>query len=306
MKKYLFLISFLSLALVLPAQKVEIFRLDKVLYDCLKTGKSNDLLEKKNLPFLDALSQTLNIPPNASSMIDLDALGKYYEHPTLWKMYGDTEEKFKDMSLYEQQLATSLALAKTKMNITDNSIFYTHVSGLKENIISVNNIISISLDKYLGSDYGLYTHFFNQQQLLNMSPEMIVRDYIKAWLIYNYVKQSTEDNLLSEMVFQGKVLYIMSQILPDYTIAQLIGKTETDLEKCKLLAKKNWKKIQANDLYTKDNSTLYHWMEEESELGAWLGYEIVSNYMINTHKTIDQLLNTKDSEIFKEAKYIPR
>lgn len=118
------------------------------------------------------------------------------------------------------------------------------MSGLKENVISVNNIISISLDKYLGSDYIPYEYFFSVPQRFDMSPDMIVRDYLKAWLIYNYVNESDEDNLLSRMIFEGKIIFIISQLLPDYSFSQLLGKSDSDLEACRSLAKKTGKRFK--------------------------------------------------------------
>ena len=304
MRKYIFLFLFILVLSSLYAQDLKIVRFDKQFFEYLKNGNKGSLLNSVDTSFIKALSQTLNIPDTSTSQEIID-LKNYYTHPVLFKMYSETEQKYSDMSSYEKSLNEALTLANSKMLISDKTVFCTHVSGLKENIISVNNTISISLDKYLGSDYELYRYFFSEPQVYNMSSDMIVKDYVKAWLLYNYVNKSTESTLLSDIIFEGKTAYIMSQILPDYTIAQLLGKKDADLDLCKSVTKKNWKKIQANDLYSEDHSIIHHWMEENNQIGVWIGYEIVSTFMKNSNTSIDQLLKLGDGEILKISKYTP-
>ena len=304
MKKNSILFFLLFITCVVCAQGVKIVRFDKDFYYYLQTGDDAKILSAENAAFVKALAQTWNIVDSTNTE-QVNALKTYFSHPALLKMYGDSEIEFSNLSFYEKQLNNALQLAANKMTVSDKTIFQAHVSGLKENVISVNNIISISLDKYLGADYIPYEYFFSAPQRFDMSPDMMVRDYLKAWLIYNYVNESNEDNLLSQMIFEGKIIYIISQLLPDYSFSQLLGKNDSDLESCRSLAKKNWKKIQANDLYSKDNNVIHQWMNEQNEIGVWLGYGIVNKYVANTNASIDELLKASDSEILKNSKYTP-
>lgn len=305
MRKYLILFLGVVMCGSLFSQNtLKIKRIDKQIFEYLENGDEKNISSLENTDFINALCQTLGIPTDSKSEM-LKGIQTYYKHPALFGMYKDTENKFSDMSSIELELSESLNRASGIMSVTDKTVFGTHVSGLKENIISVNNIISLSLDKYLGSDYSLYRHFFTTDQLLDMSPDMIVRDYIKAWLIYNYVQESSNQNLLSQMIFEGKIIYILSQLLPEVSLEHLLGKNSSDIDNYRSSNKKVWKKILNSDLYSQDKNLIHKWMVEENQIGVWLGYEIVTKYMNNNNSNIDTLLKLSDQDILRGSKYNP-
>lgn len=50
---------------------------------------------------------------------------------------------------------------------------------------------------------------------------------------------------------------------------------------------------------------IHQWMNEQNEIGVWLGYGIVNKYVVNTNSSIDELLKASDAEILRKSKYTP-
>lgn len=192
-----------------------------------------------------------------------------------------------------------------------------HVSGFRANVIIVNNLISLSIDKYLGSDYPAYQSFFQPYERLQMQPEDIVKDYIKAWLISDIIKPADHETLLSAMIDEGKILYALSILLPGEDTDNLIGYTSQQSAWCKNNEKDIWQKIvKENYLYSTDHmlitrltndaaSTTVVSPQSPGRVGAWIGWQIVNQYANKKGFLLEDILSMDAQTILKGAKYNP-
>lgn len=302
------------------SEELKINRLDKELFEYIKLPSvlAEKQILSKNKELLEALAQTLNIQYTTDTEM-LSALKKYFSHPSLFDIYKTTEGEFINMSKYEEELSAVLKRASSVMVISQPTYFYTHVSGFKENIIAINNIISLSLDKYLGENFKYYTGYFDAEERSQMIPKMIVRDYTIGWILSNYVKSGNmkNDNLLAHFIYQGKLYYILSELLPDYSINELMGCSLREIDWYKEHEKHLWKEIVKNNyLYSNDKGIINTWMldkdipyftmsDSPGKVGYWIGYQLVKKYMSNTSGSIKELLEMDDSIILKKSKYTP-
>ncbi len=187
----------------------------------------------------------------------------------------------------------------------------------KENIIIVDGLISISADKYLGSDYPAYFAFFQPHERQQMQPQMLVRDIVRAWLMSEVVEEDKQPTLLSSMIEQGKLLYLLSQILPHLDEQTLMGYTPEQLEWCKTNEKRIWKTVvEGNQLFSKNHIVIGKYIEDAAytstmskqspgRTGAWTGWQIVKAYLDKNEINAADLLKTDAQTILKVAKYNP-
>lgn len=314
--------SFIAICVVLStstlySQTVKVLRLDKDLYNYINTPTKD--LEKKiidnHLNLVTALSQTINSKQGATP---LEALQNYFSHPLLKSIYTDVIHKYDNLSTYESELASMLAIAKLELKTSTTPHFAVHVSGFKENSIYIHNTISLSLDKYMGKEYAPYRGYFKAYQLQQMQPQMIVRDFAKAWLMADYIKtESTQGDLLSEIIEQGKLLYTLSVLLPKYTELDLLGYTDSNYNWCINNEKKIWESIvKKNHLYSTDKHIVFSYFEEKpnstgfkaespGQLGSWVGLQIVKKYANEKKQSVVDLIKTDYKTILKESKYRP-
>ncbi|MDU1903851.1 MAG: hypothetical protein E6772_03630 [Dysgonomonas sp.] len=299
---------------------LSIVRFDKDLYDLLKnpTAEIQESMKLKYGDFLNAFGSVTINNPDYNSDSYFSALEKYFSNPMLSRIYTDVQIKFADLSAYEKDLAQANNIIKEAFEDKQLPKIYMHVSGFKANTIVLQDIISISADKYLGSDYQPYKQFFEPYQVAQMQPQMIVRDYLKAWLIGEIPTDNKRKDLLSEMLYQGKILYALNQLLPEWNDADLLGYTPEQMKWAEDSQKGIWKvTVQNNYLFSTDYMTIVKYMEDApytaavstespGRLGAWVGWQIIKKYVENTDTELFTLLNELDSQkILKASKYNP-
>jgi len=298
---------------------LSIVRFDKDLHLYLQNADNANLkmLENKYKNFLPAFGRITINNSDSYKPEFYSRLKQYFSNQMLSKIYDDALNKFADVTPYEKELA-----------IADNSIseyfpgkklpmLFTHVSGFKENVIILNGVISISTDKYLGSDYPAYKQFFEDYQRIQMQPEMIVRDYLKAWLLSDMVQAQKNPSLLDGIIKEGKVLYILSKLLPDWTPENLISYTTEQLTWCKDNEKTIWNTVvKKNHLFEQDYQLINKYVNEApytatlttespGRVGCWLGWQIINSYISNNKVSLSQLITDDAQQILKNAGYNP-
>lgn len=298
---------------------VSIKRFDIDLYKYLQSSSTlqRDSLILSYGKFLEAFgtvtinNSTIN---NVSSYFS-DIEG-YFSNPILTQIYKDALDTFKIVKPYEQELTIADELIRKYFAGKQLPPLGMHVSGFKANTIVLSDFISISIDKYLGSDYSGYKDFFEEYQRQQMTPAMITRDYLKAWLITEMPKSNKRKDLLSEIINEGKVLYALQLLLPNWSEEDLIGYTPQQLEWSKSKEKEIWKTtVDQNYLFTTDYLTILKYLDDApytatistdspGRLGAWIGWQIVKAYALNTNANLGSVINESDMQnILKQSKY---
>ena len=194
-----------------------------------------------------------------------------------------------------------------------------HVSGFNRNIVVTDDILSLSADKYLGTDYLLYQNFFQDYQRKLMVPDRIVPDYLLGFMMANLPFIGDEDVLLDRILYEGKLRYILSQLLPNRQVWEFVGYDNEQYEWCVRHQSQIWETIQENHhLITGDYLTTTQYLKEAphtaflpvespGRVGVWLGYQIISAYMKQKPKTgWQELINFTDyPELLKQSKFKP-
>ena len=299
-------------------EKVTIIRFDKDVYNYLQQPdavKESGLKEKYPL-LLPAFGRIAM--DNSDPATFFPALRDYFSHPALMQIYKDALTTFDNLSGYEEELSNVSSLVSQNLPEKKLPVFAMHVSGFRENTIIVNNLISISIDKYLGYNYTAYKEFFQPFERQQMQPEYLVRDYLKAWLMSDVVKSDVEDQtLLSAMVDEGKILYALSLLLPEKNAEEIIGYTKAQTDWCKQNEKSTWQNIvKQNYLYSTDHMITTRFINDGAytaivskdspgRIGTWIGWQIVEQYAKKKGSSLQNIIDTDAQIILKEARYNP-
>lgn len=236
------------------------------------------------------------------------------------RLYNDALEYYKSIDIHEQDLTMAFRRAKYYFPNIEIPKIYTHVSGFNQNIIIGYDFISLSIDNYLGSDYDIYQKIgIYEYQKANMCEEKIVPDYLAAWLTAEFPLYSLDKNLLADIIYRGKIHYVISQLLPNTPKEVIMGYTPEQWSWVKKNEKNMWemlmatKNLYATDLitrgrYTNDGPfTLPFTQESPSRAGIYLGWQIVDSYMRNNPSiSVMQLMQQPNAQIIlTESKYRP-
>ncbi len=235
------------------------------------------------------------------------------------EVYTTVTNDFTDLSDLEQDLSFGFSAFLNYFPQVPTPRFYTFISGFNQSIVTSDSIIGIGLDKYL----GLTSSFYQQMNLplymrYLMNKERITSDCLKAWLNTNF-EMIGDKNLLNNMIYQGKITWCMSKLMPEAHDSLLLGIEPNKIKWCKSNEEKMWtylveyKKLYSTDIltiskfinegpFTKDFST-----ESPAKAAVWIGYRIVDGFM-NREKNIspDSLMKINDyQEILRKSKYNP-
>lgn len=297
---------------------IKIKRFDKDIFTYLQKPDSiNEQLLKDQYPALLPAFGRISIDDSNTTSI-FASMREYFSNDILLKIYKDALLEFNDVSPYEEKLSAANTLASQLFKGKAFPEFAMHVSGFRENVIILNGIISISIDKYIGANYSEYVHFFQPYERQQMQPKYIVRDYLKAWLMSDIItKNNNDQSLINAMIEDGKVLYALSQILPEYKDEDIIGYTPEQLQWSIENEKSIWQKIvKQNYLFSNDNMVITRFINESpntvlisnespGRLGSWVGWQMVKKYASKKDISVEDLINVDAQTILKEGKYNP-
>lgn len=196
---------------------------------------------------------------------------------------------------------------------------YLFVSGFNSTVIYYEDMFGVGVDMYLGSDYPYYNQVVYDYQKSTMEKEYVVRDIMSMYLAYNIAYNSEYNRLLEQMIFRGKQLFLLSQLLPDTPAWQVIGYTPEQWTWCEQYERAIWNRImEKRDLFKTESRILNSYMNEgpftaevtqdsPGRLGLWVGWQIVKSYMHhNQDITIHDLINEGDAQkILEQSFYKP-
>ncbi|MCL1934115.1 MAG: gliding motility protein GldB [Candidatus Azobacteroides sp.] len=296
-----------------------IIRFDTDLYRYLTQNLSDSDLQNHN-DFLNIFGEGILAIGKSDSAGFYSRLKAYFSEPTLMGIYRDEQEKFADLTDINKELSKGLYVFLQQFPQIKPPKIYMHVSGFNQNVVVTDDILSLSADKYLGADYPVYQNFFYDYQRQQMTPDRIVPDYLLGFMMANLPFSGDEDVLLDRILYEGKLRYMLSQLLPDRQDREYVGYDKEQYEWCMQYQSLIWKTILENHhLFTGNYITTTQYLKEApytaylpaespGRVGIWLGYQIISAYMKQKPKTGWQELmdNTDYPEILKQSKYKPQ
>ncbi|MDH6357855.1 gliding motility protein GldB [Parabacteroides sp. PF5-9] len=329
MNRSTFFILFLTLFVVscngqqvnryVTAEPVGINRFDIALFRLIDSGDTTrkDQLQAEYPAVLEVLGKGVLNMKTLDTPGFFTKLFNYYSEPTLKALYRDAVAMYADVTEIEQQLGNGFAYLKDHFPAMQIPVVYMHVSGFNQNVLVGEQLLSLSIDKYLGTDYSLYQEFFYDYQLRKMQRSYVVQDYLTGWLMAEFPFLGKENVLIDRMIYEGKIKYILAQVLPELTPAHLMGYTEEEETWCRSNEKNIWKAIiERKHLYTPDYLVTNRYLDDApstfladgapGNIGPWMGWQIVKAYMAETKVSLSDLMNNQDMQtILTHSKYRP-
>jgi len=206
--------------------------------------------------------------------------------------------------------------------------FVTFISPLRINfpVIEGKNIIGIGLDLYLGSNYKPYHSFnladqFPGYRIRKMRKEYLLRDLITA-ICQNKLKPlGNNSRLIDEMIFEGKVMYMVNELIPETNDSIKLGYTPDQIKWANQNESDIWAAlVDSKVLYVTEPDEIRHYINDgpfttakgfgagtAPRIGVYSGWQIVKKYMAkNPNVTLTQLLIDMDADrILNKSKYKP-
>jgi gliding motility-associated lipoprotein GldB len=317
MKKYLFLVVFClfilscdkknkveSAVAAIPV-KVKVERFDKIFFE---TPPQDLEKVKKQFPFF--------FPPGNDDSVWLNKI----QDPLWRELYTEVQKKYGDFEPVKLELETLFKHIKYYFPKTKTPKVITVISEMdyKNKAIYADSLVVISLELYLGKNHKFYQ--FPNYLKQNFEGRQIAPDVVSSFSARN-IPPVLDKDLLSQMIYSGKQLYLKDLLLPDYTDAEKMGYSPAQIIWCQENESYMWRYfIEKEMLYSNDQklisrfinpapfSKFYLEIDNDSpgQVGAWIGWQMVRSYMKNNDVPLVDLLKTNAKEIFVKSKYKPK
>ncbi len=195
----------------------------------------------------------------------------------------------------------------------------TYVSAFNYNVVTTDSILGIGLDMYLGRDCEFYPSLqIPEYMYKKYSKEYLVNDCIKGWFQSEYDVDLVKKELLSHMIYYGKLLHFTDLMSPQEHDTIKIGYSAQQLKWCNENESQMWayyleQKLlyNTNEIeymkYISDGNTTQGFPKgAPAKTAQWIGWQIVKAYMQKNDVSLQQLLNEKDAQkILNESGYKP-
>jgi len=303
-------------------QGFKIIRVDKLLFET-DTSKLNDalaLFHAQNKEYTDIYTGNILRVGLVGEAQTIPALKGFVTDTVFSKVAATVLEKFNDISKTEKLI--DKGLKKYRQNFPTAAIpkIYAHISGFNQPVFSSDQAIGIGLEMYLGRDCVFYDYLgIPQYKINNMYPEKMVTDLFYTMAFAQFANVDSTDNLLSNMIYQGKLLYFAEMMCPDLHDSVNIGYTSKQLKWCKKNETQMWTYLIENKiLYSTERMVLQKFIADSpatntfspdspGRTGAWIGLQIVRSFMENNETvTLPELMKIGSAQqLLSQSKYFP-
>ena len=196
---------------------------------------------------------------------------------------------------------------------------YLLVSGFNASIFAYDDIIAVGADMYLGADYEYYNQVVYNYQKVSMDKKFLAGDVLNYYISLKIPYTSKYNRLLEQMLFRGKQMYLLEQLLPNSPKCEVIGYTKEHWNWCVKWEKEIWNRIMdKRDLFKTESMVITSYLndgpftseisqESPGRLGIWVGWRIIDSYMRhNEEVTLQELMKDGDAQkILEKSFYKP-
>ena len=304
----------------LPPEPVEIVRFDNALMNVREESATEDirLLYEEYPDFMPVFTENI---------IGIPASDTAYLASQLLKFLNDTlygfaatnkleQETFADISPLEKRLSVVFARMKHLFPDMEMPEICFFVSGFNASIIFLEHGVGVGADMYLGSDYEFYNRVVYDYQKVTMRPECIPVDIVSAWLFRQIAFTSSRNRLLENIIYRGKVMYLLSVLFEEEPDYEVMGYTKEQWQWCLHYERAIWNRMMdRHDLFKTEHRLLNSYLNDgpfTSEVsqdspgrtGTWIGWRIVESYMEhNPDVSMQQLMEEGDAQKILENSY---
>ncbi len=166
--------------------EVKIDRFDRVLDEYVSLG-SYTALHQMNTQYPIETKLLIENVLELGNVDDTDVekrLRNFYLDSTVQVLLDEVHRQYGDLSDIESDFGQVFKELKKKNPSFRKPHVYTQISCLNQSIVVGDTLIGISLDKYLGADFPLYSEYYSEEQRAQMNRDAIVSDAISAYLQY--------------------------------------------------------------------------------------------------------------------------
>jgi gliding motility-associated lipoprotein GldB len=303
--------------------EIEIVRFDQELFELPLHDSLSELsaLRNKYPEFFDLFTWKVIGVGGIEEEHFPEIMGEFLTDTMISNVNSLVKKEFSDFEKTEKELIEAFKYFQYHFPEKELPTIFTMISGFNQSVVTAENIIGVSLDKYMGRDFNYYKQLSNVPlyKIKNMHPKKLVSDVVYAWGMTEFDERGTATTLLDNIVHQGKLMYFVDAMLPEMHDSLKIGYTAEQLQWCKNNEPQMWNfLVEGKMLYSNRRMDILRFTndgpyttgfptESPGKSGVWIGWQIVRQYM-KKHREIavsELMKNTDYQQILNDSGYYP-
>ena len=302
--------------------KLDIKRLDRDIFRLNADNLNTTIPELKRTygSFFDAYNENVIAIGDPSDSLYATYLNTFLTDSVRMLTRVKIDSAFSDLTVLEKKLEDGFRHYKYYFPKKTIPRVITIISGFNQSVVMTRNAIGISLDNYLGAKCPFYAMLaLPEYKRENMRSDKIPTDVLYSWGISEFEFDESKNNLLSNMIYQGKMIYFLDAMFPDEPDYLKIGFQPEKLEWCTKNEPGMWTYLVEHKLlFDTERMNIVRFIgpapftstftkDSPGRTGVWLGWQIVRKYMNkNPGITLQALMAENDyQKILNESEYSP-
>ncbi len=238
----------------------------------------------------------------------------------------DVEAAYPNLDKQNEELTDAFRHVKYYFPKQSIPKIYAYFSGFQAQTSVGSGYFGIGLDLFLGADSRFYpslTAVFPRYLSHFFTPENITPRVIEGFAREDMFLEHDDDQaLLAKMIYNGKIMYFMDDMMPDVPDSIKIQYTKKQMDWATANEANIWGYfLDQKLLYETDNNKIKQFIDvapfttglgdetnkSAPRLGIYIGWQIVKKYMDkHPEMTLAQLMVNDDAEkILNDSKYHP-
>ena len=243
----------------------------------------------------------------------------FINHSDMREAYDSVSIMYSNFSDIKRELNLAFTLFNHDFPTYPTPEITTFFGGFNYGVVTYDNNIAIGLENFLGMNSKFYRLLENPEYLkFQKQKKFISSNVMEVWLNEYFEQYLTGRDLLSQIIYKGKIMYCIDKMLPNTLLSSKFRFTKEQLYWVINNESDIWAYFIENDLLYSSNEqdfrTFLHYApfakgmpnEAPARVAYFIGYKMVSEFMDNNKMDIEQLMYLTNSRQFlKRSKYKP-
>tara|TARA_B100001250_G_C19753526_1_gene768977 strand:+ start:68 stop:1072 length:1005 start_codon:yes stop_codon:yes gene_type:complete len=233
--------------------------------------------------------------------------------------YDSTVLLFSDFSEIQNNL--ELAFGRFAVMFSSYPIpeITTFFGGFNFGVVTYDNNIAIGLESFLGQNSKYYKYLGDPRYLrFQKQKKFLLSNVMEVWFNEFFKKYLTGRDLLSQIVYKGKMMYFLDKMLPELALEDKFRFSREQMDWVAENEANIWEYFIHEDLlFSKEENKFRSFVsyapfakgmpkEAPGRVAYFIGYKMVDEYMRNNKIDIEGLMCLTDSrEFLRQSKYKP-
>ena len=243
----------------------------------------------------------------------------FTQHKDMREAYDSVAVLFADFTAIQQELEFAFWQFSDDFPSFPIPEITTFFGGFNYGVVTYDNNIAIGLENFLGENSKYYALLSDPSYLrFQKQKKFIVSNVMEVWLNEHFQQYLGGRDLLSQLIYKGKVMYCIDKMLPELAMEDKFRFTAQQMDWVIENEASIWQYIVHEDLLFFNDEQQFRTIinyapfakgmppESPGRVGYYIGYKMVSEYMDNNKIDVEQLMYLSDSRQFlQQSKYKP-